>query len=168
MRITYIIENTRKFIVHKDVVSKLISYRQTDKRKKEAGGLLIGRHLLEGDHIIVDSITKPTRLDKRLRTYFFRSTHHNRMVYKKWESSDKTQTLVGLWHTHPESTPHPSRVDLKDWRNTLKRGEFFGDWLFFMIVGIQNIRVWRGDRLARFVELATLAIPEVNEQCSTK
>ncbi len=163
MRLSCPIENKRKLIVLESVVDRLISYRQIDKRRKEAGGLLIGRHLLVGDHIVVDSITEPTRRDKRRYTFFFRSAHHNKLVYQKWKLSDKTQTLVGLWHTHPEPTPHPSRVDFKDWKNTLRRGEFFGEFLFFLIIGTRNIRVWRGNRSAQFVELATVVIPEVNE-----
>ncbi|MCK9293526.1 MAG: Mov34/MPN/PAD-1 family protein [Desulfobulbaceae bacterium] len=149
----YSLEHDRKFIITEPVVDLLMNYRQTDKWQKEAGGLLIGRHLLEEDHLVVDRITEPTWWDKRLRTFFFRSNRHNRILYKTWNDSNKTLTLLGLWHTHPEPIPTPSVVDYKDWENTLLQGEYFGDFLVFMIVGTQKIRIWRGDKHARFLEM---------------
>ena len=86
-------------------------------------------------------------------SFFFRSNKHNRLVYKVWCDSDRTETLIGLWHTHPEPVPTPSGVDFEDWRKTLFHGDYVGDFLVFMIIGTQQIRVWRGDRNAQFHEL---------------
>jgi integrative and conjugative element protein (TIGR02256 family) len=124
MRLTYALNNGRNLIV------RLLAYRQTKKRNKEAGGLLIGHHLLGEDHLVVDQITEPTRWDKRFRSFFFRSNKHNRLVYKVWCDSDRTETLIGLWHTHPEPVPTPSGVDFVQLRQAwiLKIGER----LFFM------------------------------------
>ncbi len=118
-----------------------------------SGGLLIGRHLIENNHLVVDQITEPTWWDKRLRTFFFRSKRHNIILEKLWKKSDKTQTLLGLWHTHPEAIPTPSAVDMKDWEKTLFHGKYVGDYLAFMIVGTKKIRLWRGDRNGQFSEM---------------
>ena len=154
MRLAYTLNNGRKLIVLDKAVERLLAYRQTKKRNKEAGGLLIGHHLLGEDHLVVDQITEPTRWDKRFRSFFFRSNKHNRLVYKVWCDSDRTETLIGLWHTHPEPVPTPSGVDFEDWRKTLFHGDYVGDFLVFMIIGTQQIRVWQGDRNAQFHELA--------------
>lgn len=160
MRMVFSLGKDRKFIITDSVVDLLMNHRQIDKRQKEAGGFLIGRHLLEEDHLVVDQITEPTWWDKRLRAFFFRSNSHNRILYKAWNSSDNTLTLLGLWHTHPEPVPTPSSVDYSDWKNTLLRGEYFGDSLVFMIVGTQRVRLWCGDRHARFFEIKEILTRE--------
>jgi integrative and conjugative element protein (TIGR02256 family) len=143
----------RKLIITDNIVEKLFDYRQTEIEHREAGGLLIGRHLLEERHFVVDHITEPSWLDKRLPTFFFRSNRHNKILKKIWKKSDSTQTLIGLWHTHPEPVPTPSSVDYNDWKSTLRYGDFAGEHLFFMIVGTMKSSVWQGDRSSNFTKL---------------
>jgi integrative and conjugative element protein (TIGR02256 family) len=154
MRLMYVFHKGTNLIITDSVTAKLLKYRQTKIWHKEAGGLLIGRHLIENDDLVVDQITEPTRWDRRFRGFFFRSHKHSKLVHKAWKNSDKTQTLIGLWHTHPEKIPHPSSVDYEDWEKTLYHGDFVGDYLVFMIVGIQQIRLWQGDRGGQFLELS--------------
>ena len=156
-RLSYEIDNGRKLIIFKNVVEKFNRYRQTKKGQKEAGGLLIGRHLLENEHLVVDQITEPSWWDKRFRTFFYRSSSHNKILYKAWKASDKTQTLIGLWHTHPEPVPSPSTVDWGDWSRTIGHGDFAGESVFFLIVGSVKVRVWQGNRSAQFLELVESA-----------
>ena len=158
MGISIKLEDGRKLIFSNSVIERLLTYRQVKKRQKEAGGLLIGRHLLEEDYLVVDKITEPTRWDTRLRNFFFRSNRHNQLVFKEWKKSDQTETLLGLWHTHPEAVPNPSQVDFKDWQRTLLHGDYVGNILFFVIVGTRNIRLWQGDRRAQFIELKIIPI----------
>jgi integrative and conjugative element protein (TIGR02256 family) len=159
MRITCHLKDGRKLIILDKPIERLISYRQLNIKHKEAGGLLTGRHLSGNENIVVDHITEPTRWDKRLFTYFFRSNKHNIILNKRWISSDRTQTLIGLWHTHPESFPVPSKVDLEDWKNTLLKGEFVGDFLLFIIVGTEKIRLWQGNRKLEISKLFDFSLP---------
>ena len=152
-RLSYEISDGRKLIILDNVVEKLNRYRQTKKDQKEAGGLLIGRHLLESENLVVDQITEPSWWDKRFRTFFYRSSSHNKILYEAWSESDKTQTLIGLWHTHPEPVPIPSTVDWNDWRRTIGHGDFTGESLFFLIIGNLKVRAWQGNRSFRFIEL---------------
>lgn len=154
MRLSYALPNGSKLIIPDNVVARLLSYRQTQKRHKEAGGFLVGRHLLENDHLVVDQITEPGWWDRRFRSFFYRSNKHNKLVYNAWTASNKTETLIGLWHTHPEPVPNPSGVDWQNWRKALLHGDYVGSCLVFMIIGSQQIRVWQGDRYAQFRELA--------------
>ena len=59
---------------------------------------------------------------------------------------------------YSEKVPNPSSRDYEDWGKTLYHGDFVGDYLVFMIVGIQQIRLWQGDRRGQFLELSK---PEV-------
>jgi len=154
MRLMYVLHKRKSLIITDSVMARLLNYRQTKKWHKEAGGLLIGRHLKENDDLVVDQITEPTRWDRRFRGFFFRSHQHNKLVGKAWNESDKTQTLIGLWHTHPEKVPNPSSIDYEDWKKTLYHGDFVSDYLVFIIVGIQQIRLWQGDRRGQFLELS--------------
>lgn len=121
-------------------------YRQTNWWRREAGGVLLGRHLLDGSDIVVDEVTIPQRGDKRGRYAFFRSSDHQKMVMTRWTVSHGTQTYLGLWHTHPESDPTPSTTDLRDWRRACRKDRYFGERLFFLIVGTGTTGVWQGDR----------------------
>ena len=156
-RLSFEISNGRRLIIFDNIVEKLNRYRQTKKGQNEAGGLLIGRHLLKNEHLVVDQITEPSWWDRRFRTSFYRSNSHNKILYKTWNASDKTQTLIGLWHTHPEPVPTPSTVDWDDWKRTIRHGDFAGESLFFLIVGNVKVWVWRGNRSAQFIELVESA-----------
>jgi len=153
------INNKSELIITGNVVEKFYKYRQLKKGQNEAGGLLIGRHLAMNDNILVDQLTEPSVWDNRFYAYFYRSNTHNKKLKNIWKKSNKTQTLIGLWHTHPQPVPEPSSVDYKDWRKTIKHGDFVGDFLFFLIIGINKIRVWQGNRSTHFFELI-----EINKQ----
>src|SRR5690606_30966898 len=116
-------------------------------------GVLLGRHLLDCDDIIVDEITEPTRTDRRSWTGFFRSLAHQTLTFQRWRRSGGRCAYLGLWHTHPEADPHPSQVDLADWRRALTRDRYDAAALFVVIVGTQRLRIWQGDRHAAIQEI---------------
>lgn len=130
--------------ISEEVVGRLLLWRQLKSSDREAGGFLLGRHLIDSPHIIVDDITEPLRCDMRSRFSFFRSLSHNLIAKSKWSSSNKTCITLGTWHTHPELCPEPSLQDWNDWKNTLKLGRYPSPFLFFLILGLDEIRVWQG------------------------
>ena len=140
-------------IITKNVMIKLLHYQQNDESMTEAGGFLIGRHLLQTNDRVIDQLTTPTIGDKRCFSKFYRSNIHNHILYDKWLTSEKTQTLLGLWHTHPESSPTPSIIDSRDWEQAIHDGNFIGDSLVFLIVGNNEIRIWEGFRTGHFNEI---------------
>jgi integrative and conjugative element protein (TIGR02256 family) len=86
----------------------------------EAGGVLLGRHLLDGSAIVVDAVTAPMDGDRRARTRFHRAQQrHQAAIDAAWATSDGTCTYLGEWHMHPEPIPSPSSVDWADWRRRL-------------------------------------------------
>lgn len=117
-------------------------YVQDTMEKAEAGGVLLGRHILGSDDIIVDTITEPMPGDRRSRFQFFRARRrHQREINQAWQESEGTCTYLGEWHTHPESSPVPSCVDRCHWQQTLLKDRR-GELTFFVIVGISEISVW--------------------------
>lgn len=147
-------ENTIRFektdgfrlIIDGSVVSKFNDYRQQDINDKEAGGLLLGRHLKDGSHLAVDYISEPQHGDSRSRFGFFRGKGHQKVAHQYWDSHNGTCTYLGNWHTHPEPYPTPSHTDKHDWLKVLSNDIYEGNHLYFVIVGTIEIACWEGVR----------------------
>ncbi|NNC30862.1 hypothetical protein HKM21_16460 [Longimicrobium terrae] len=124
---------------------------QDSREKREAGGVLLGRHILHTADVVVDGVTIPLPGDQRERFRFVRARQrHQEAIDRAWRESGGTCTFLGEWHTHPERHPWPSGVDRQDWLRKL-REDAFTDWLFFVIVGMEEIRVWEGARNGKAV-----------------
>ena len=154
MRLTFNLIDEQKLIFTDDAVAQMTAFAQHCWHQREAGGVLLGRHLLDSGHIVIDEVTTPQPKDRRSRYAFFRSEQHNRIAQQRWESSKGTLAYLGLWHTHPERIPSPSPTDCEDWNKAVAQHAFFGDILFFPIVGTDSIRVWAKARLEPIRELS--------------
>lgn len=131
-----------KLVIAESALVQMERFRQFRDRDTEAGGVLLGRHLLDSRDLVVDTITTPQKEDRRTRTSFYRSTAHNTLAKKLWEQSGGHLGHLGLWHTHPESDPSPSTIDLNDWKQSVANDSYEGEHLFFVIVGTLHTRVW--------------------------
>jgi integrative and conjugative element protein (TIGR02256 family) len=141
-----------------DALATLLAHRQTATDVFEAGGVLLGRHIIGTNDMVVDSVTEPMFGDVGKRFEFHRSAPaHQAAIDRAWESSGGTIGYLGEWHTHAEPDPTPSAVDLDDWVRRLRGDTFDGGSLLFVIVGQERTRMWRGDR-------ATLEIVELKER----
>lgn len=134
----------KHFTLNKEVVAELDQFRQLKGHHKEVGGILLGSILVNNGDYIVDKISVPTASDRRSRFSFYRSSKHHDIALKEWKVSDGRRLYLGLWHTHPEHDPKPSHTDFRDWRSALEKGQYQGDSLFFLIVGVTEIRCWQG------------------------
>ncbi len=131
-------------------------FQQTEPHLTEAGGVLLGRHLRDGSAIIVDEITAPLPGDLCMRTRFYRARRlHQAVIDKLWRTSNGTCTYLGEWHTHPESIPSPSVVDLADWKRRLHNDEY-SEPIFFVIVGTQQVGAWEGRRDGSLIRLSII------------
>lgn len=130
-----------------DVLNKIEKYIQYRDEDPEAGGVLLGRYVVGTKDVVVDFITPPTKYDTRRRCYFYKDRRvHQRIITQKWKRSNGSCNLIGEWHTHPEDFPNPSLYDMSEWRRLLKETVFEDDYLFFLIAGIKEIRIWEGDK----------------------
>lgn len=148
-----------RFEISADAWRAMRGFAQHDTDAAEAGGVLLGRHLRDGSAIIVDAVTVPMDGDRRGRARFDRARHHHQQaIDEAWRASDGTCTYLGEWHTHPESIPTPSRVDLSDWRRRL-RSDRYTEPLFFVVVGTTAVKAWEGRRPGAIVTLRLLDPP---------
>ncbi|MFF0828704.1 Mov34/MPN/PAD-1 family protein [Brevibacillus sp. NPDC003359] len=137
----------RRVLIRSVVVERLMKYQQVEPKDKEAGGILIGRILLEDGNFIIDDASEPLSSDIRLRNRFIRNTDgHQDYFNTSWLENDGHCFYLGEWHTHPEAHPIPSCVDTRDW-NRIMRLNHESDSLFFVIVGTQSVHVWQGNRV---------------------
>lgn len=141
------LENGGVLKINTEPLARMGSYRQETRDKLEAGGVLLGRLIKDSTNIIIDRVTVPMIGDKRSRLGFIRyEKTHQRIITSTWEKSNGTCNYQGEWHTHPEKWPSPSSQDLKNWKNILQTGVFSSLYLYFVIVGIKEIRVWQGNK----------------------
>ncbi len=139
------VKNAR-LVIDTSVISVFNSFKQTKPNAKEAGGILLGRHLLDCDHLAIDEVSTPRIGDQRSVYGFFRGPGHHKTALEIWEKTEGTCVYLGNWHTHPESKPIPSSIDLIDWKNALFQDLFHGNYLYFIIVGTKELCCWEGDK----------------------
>ncbi|MCL5960662.1 MAG: Mov34/MPN/PAD-1 family protein [Chloroflexi bacterium] len=136
-----------KFEISIQALKSMLFFVQDTPGKTEAGGVLLGRHIIESTDMVVDEITVPTGKDRRGRNCFRRDrSAHQTLIDNAWRDSGCTCAYLGEWHTHAEDNPTPSGVDLRDWRRKLRKDVFEGHCLYFIIVGTRRLGVWEATR----------------------
>lgn len=150
----YLFSHGRRLIIAGSALDTLHQHVQVESSLEEAGGVLLGRHLIESADIIIDEASIPQASDRRSRFSFFRSSKHNSIATARWKESGGKVAYVGLWHSHPEAIPNPSGRDLDDWRKALAKDQFDGDYLFFIILGMQELGCWAGNRQGSIIKLS--------------
>lgn len=153
MRLVYRVTPRQRLIIVEHAVQQMHAFAQSHWWDCEAGGVLLGRHLLDSHDVVVDEVSTPQNSDRRSRFGFFRSSRHEHLARQRWLQQESTSAYLGLWHTHPEVDPTPSSVDRRDWQQAVSGDTFEGDRLFFPIVGTRNIRIWTLSRRGTFREL---------------
>lgn len=94
------------------VLTTFQSFEQQQMWSKEAGGILIGKKLMDAEHYVLSAVSTPTKQDKRTRFSFTRSKQSaQRYIDKHWTESGGIENYIGEWHTHPEINPLPSSID---------------------------------------------------------
>jgi integrative and conjugative element protein (TIGR02256 family) len=139
-------------------LNKMRAFIQQRNSDHEAGGVLLGRFIKNATDVVVDEITIPHSSDKSSPTRFYRHQEgHQVFVEKCWRKSEGTCNYLGEWHTHPEDVPHPSGMDLRNWRRLVRETEQEFDGLFFLIVGRKAINAF-------YVSRRSLKITELHVQ----
>jgi len=135
--------NNGKLKISFKALESFYQYQQDEPSKKEAGGLLLGRYIKNSNDIVIDKVTIPFGHDIRKRYFFLKKDlQHQIIIDQEWESSEGTCNYLGGWHTHPERTPSPSSFDIESWRKKIVLDSFDHHSLFFIIVGIEEIKAW--------------------------
>jgi integrative and conjugative element protein (TIGR02256 family) len=123
----------------------LLKYVQFQREDDESGGVLLGYIDASTNGLLIENATFPGGGDISSRTSFFRS-HRHQQDANKWisQSLEKKGTQLGLWHTHPEKTPLPSSVDLKDYNNVV-RNSILNSGITYIIIGTETLGLWYGE-----------------------
>ena len=129
-----------------EILKLLHSYRQDAEEKTEAGGIIVGKITYPDENYVVKTITEPLENDIRTRYTFFRDDKLHQETFDNLYKNDELLTYIGEWHTHPENYPLPSITDINNWKKLLREVDLDGDYMIFIIVGIQEMRVWIGDK----------------------
>ena len=125
------------------VLDEIRKWIQNEEYKPESGGYIIGYQHNKTGNISLESVSHPYRMDVRSRTRFdIRDPRHQ--VFLKKARRHKSY-YMGVWHTHPERTPEPSDIDLTDWKETMRLDQTGGKYVFFIIAGTEEWRLWVGD-----------------------
>ncbi len=141
-----------------EVIRSVHEYVQNERHKSEAGGVMMGRYILNSPDVVIDKITFPMSGDKATRTTFFRKKlAHQTIIDREWEASGNTCTYLGEWHTHPEAYPSPSYIDMFGWKKKLKKDIFDSDSLFFLIAGTVEMRMWEGHKCSKTISMLKLS-----------
>jgi integrative and conjugative element protein (TIGR02256 family) len=124
-----------RFYIATEASATMLGFLQHGPRRYEAGGVLIGRHLIGSEDIIVDRVTTPMRGDKRSRFSFYRAhKRHQRAVGRAWNASRGVYTYLGEWHTHAEPVPSPSGLDERERIRILETAQCSHP-IFFVVLG---------------------------------
>lgn len=144
--------NGERLKISNEALQQMLSFRQLNPADYEAGGILLGRLLVDSQDVVIDEVTIPMPKDKRSRFAFYRHKQgHQAIINQRWQESKGTCIYLGEWHTHPEPVPTPSTIDRTDWRRKL-RADRFEKHLYFIIVGTYEIKIWFGEKRAHRVQ----------------
>ena len=118
------------------VIEKFRKYEQREGYN-ESGGILLGYVTKNFDYI--QEITIPNKYDSKGLTFFIRSKEPaQKKINKSWKISKGSLIYLGEWHTHYENNPKPSRDDINMIKRALKNTEMEIDFLYLIIVGVNN------------------------------
>ena len=127
------------------VLEEIKQWIQDDISKPESGGYIVGYQHKHTGNISLEAVSHPYLLDVKNRVrfdmrdprhqYFLRKARRNKSYY------------MGVWHTHPQEVPIPSDIDWNDWNETMKSDTTGCQYVFFIIAGTDEWRLWVGDFL---------------------
>lgn len=121
--------------IGKNAFEAMAYYIQSDNKKPEAGGILLGHYFDECSFQIVE-VSLPSKYDRASRYSFVRCRKNaQRIITKHFDESKGKIIYLGEWHTHPEDMPSPSVLDKKSIKERLLKDELNSDVIFTLILG---------------------------------
>lgn len=125
------------------VLNEIYKWIQNDGCKPESGGYIVGyQHGVTGN-ISLEAVSGPYEQDVKKRAYFSIKDVRHKNFLKKVRK--RKSYYMGVWHTHPQSDPTPSIIDWKDWNKSLLLDRTGSQYMFFIIAGSNQWRIWIGD-----------------------
>lgn len=138
----FILPNGNVVDLLSEVLSTMSGWKQRDSSSPESCGFILGYMNSETKNVTLSSVTLPrnnafcSRIFCKLKTlvHFQQLKEHER----------NKNYYMGTWHTHPERIPNPSSIDWNDWQDTLEKDTTGCEFAFFVIIGLEEFRIWAG------------------------
>jgi len=125
------------------VLVEISKWIQNDTDKPESGGYIVGYQHEKTGHISLENVSPAYMFDTKNRIHFdIRDPRHDLFLKK---ARRHKSYYMGVWHTHPQADPSPSPVDWEDWNATMHFDKTGSQYIFFIIAGTENWRIWIGD-----------------------
>ena len=142
------------------VLDEITKWLQVDPTAPESGGYIVGYEHKETKNIVLEKVSVPHLLDRRTRTHFDMVDPAHKVFLLK--EKRRKSYYMGVWHTHPQCTPVPSPTDWKDWKKTLETDKTASDYVFFLIAGTNDTRIWVGNPQDQTI-VEIFECPKINE-----
>lgn len=131
-----------KYTIHiyDEVLSTLEKYKQK-KYQNESGGIILGL-VYDNNNVYISKISQPNVSDKASRYSFERDKKVAQIIVdSEFNASDGKVIYLGEWHTHPESNPSPSFVDIKMIKQQHMNNKINENFLILLIQGTESLYV---------------------------
>lgn len=126
-----------RFEITRECVECLESYRQFEDR--ELCGIVIGS-TIDDKYYRISYISEPCNRNSSTNMSCERDAKKaNTIITEEYMSSNRTRVYLGEWHTHPENSPKPSRIDVISISEIYKTADLAIDGVIFCIVGLSDI-----------------------------
>lgn len=127
------------------VIEEMEKWVQDEAHKPESGGYIVGYQHKETGNISLEAVSSPFTKDEKNRIRFNMKDPRHKVFLAK--AQQRKSFYMGAWHTHPQAVPDPSGIDWEDWNASLQMNTTGCQYIFFIIVGIREWKVWVGDFL---------------------
>ena len=125
------------------VLCEMYQWIQDSDEKPESGGYIVGYQHKETGNVSLEAVSHPYPLDTKNRIRFNIKDPHHTLFLRKAKRS--RSYYMGVWHTHQQRVPSTYNIDCASWSDSLKEEKSGCEYIFFVIVGIEEFRVWVGD-----------------------
>ena len=136
------LNNGFKVIINEKVLNEFKEFQNTSDFMVESGGILVGYFQHMKSTFVITDITWPMMKDVQGKYRFKRRDGgHQKTMDKLWQESGFKKSYLGEWHTHNESVPKPSFVDIANWKKINSRKNNY-EVNLFIILGRESLKIW--------------------------
>ncbi len=129
-----------KLIITNTVMNIFMNFRQFHKNDNERGGIFLGQVNDSQKKVLICRATIPSDADSGGKTSFRRNhVVAQRMVEYEFYNSDKKNTYLGEWHTHPAKVAHPSSQDISMIKQQFEQNDIQVEFLLMAIIAQQEL-----------------------------
>ncbi len=129
-------------LITDSVANIFMTYRQFHNNDSERGGIVLGQVNESNDKILVCRATIPSNGDSWGKTSF-RRNHivAQYMIEYEFFNSDRRNTYLGEWHTHPAKIASPSSQDLSMIKQQFLENTIKVNFIFLFIVAHDELYI---------------------------